>query len=118
LVDELKAWKEKGKQSQSGWAGVVWTGCEDRMRKDFPDKSKSGKQCKEHWNSTLKKNFKVVHSLVTKGSGWGWDPIKKHVTATDSVWDDYLEAHPTHSRWHTTSFLLYDDIFEWCHRYW
>ncbi|KAF5356403.1 hypothetical protein D9758_009549 [Tetrapyrgos nigripes] len=94
LVDELKLAKKNGKHAQSGWPKQVWTSCEERMKKEFPEDPKSAGKCQEHWNGTLKKNFKAVHALITKGSGWGWDPIKKHVTATDDVWEAFGKAHP------------------------
>ncbi|KAF5341572.1 hypothetical protein D9758_014056 [Tetrapyrgos nigripes] len=92
LVEELKIAKKAGKQAQNGWLKKVWTDCEERMKKDFPDHPKSAVQCQEHFNSTLKKNFKAVYALVTKGSGWGWDPVRKHVTATDEEHPDRLEV--------------------------
>ena len=37
----------------------------------------------------MKGDYKIVKAL-RELSGFGWDEVKKLVTASDSVWDDYL----------------------------
>ncbi|KAF3446023.1 hypothetical protein FNV43_RR11201 [Rhamnella rubrinervis] len=40
--------------------------------------------------------------------GFGWDPIAKKFTASDEVWEDYLQAHPTHRSYRTDTFTDYE----------
>ncbi|THU75440.1 hypothetical protein K435DRAFT_627763, partial [Dendrothele bispora CBS 962.96] len=84
LVDALTEWKQNGKQAQNGWPQDAWNSCAKRMVAEF-DSPKTAKQCSEHWSTVI--------------------------TATDEIWDAYLEKHPNDKRWRTESFPLYNEIF-------
>ncbi|KAI9464861.1 hypothetical protein HD554DRAFT_2120038 [Boletus coccyginus] len=77
---------------------------------------KTTKNCSHHW-AMLKANCLVVQQLVNL-SGFGWDDSTKMVTAEESVWEKYLEAHSKAKHWHYNPFPLYEDILgliEGCH---
>ena len=41
---------------------------------------------------TLKREFQVIHEMLTRPntSGFGWDTMRKCVTAENDVWDAYV----------------------------
>ncbi|GKE86883.1 putative reverse transcriptase domain-containing protein, partial [Tanacetum coccineum] len=66
---------------------------QDLMDVSLPN---SGLQADPHIKSgfkTLKGNFGVMHDMVlgSSTSGFGWDPDKCVVTATNDVWDAYVK---------------------------
>ncbi|KAF4617343.1 hypothetical protein D9613_006439 [Agrocybe pediades] len=110
MVEVLKEQKNLGNQSGAGWKSQVWTMVETALLKVSQGKgsSKTAAKCSDHWSS-LKKQFLAVHAL-RNASGFGWDEGSNMVTASDSVWDTYLKAHPASKKWKCTSFPLYDDM--------
>ncbi|OVA12594.1 Myb/SANT-like domain [Macleaya cordata] len=60
-------------------------------------------------SKTLKKNYNAIKNLL-EVSGFGWDPVREVVKAEDSVWADYLKAHPEAKTWRTKSVSCYDDL--------
>lgn len=67
-------------------------------------------QCQNRMK-TLKKDYKIVHHLLSL-SGFGWNDENKIVTAPDEVWDDLLVKFPTHEKWKTRRLELYDELHE------
>ncbi|KAF5344615.1 hypothetical protein D9758_013915 [Tetrapyrgos nigripes] len=66
------------------------------------------KQVKARW-TRFKGDFKIVSKL--RGlSGFGWDPVRNLVTATDDVWDRYLAGHPKARPFRNQPFPHYNDI--------
>ncbi|KAE9390708.1 hypothetical protein BT96DRAFT_775954, partial [Gymnopus androsaceus JB14] len=57
----------------------------------------------------MKAEFKIVATLRSL-SGFGWDDVRKMVTATDEVWDSYLEGHPKARPFRKSPFHHYDEI--------
>ncbi|KAF8171127.1 Myb/SANT-like DNA-binding domain-containing protein [Pholiota molesta] len=110
IVTVLKEHKEKGNTSGAGWKNIVWTDVEARLRAEGIPRGgpKTSSKCSEHW-ANLKKHFLEVHAL-RQASGFGWDDGTKKVVATDTVWENYIKAHPRAARWRTTAFPLYDDM--------
>ncbi|XP_006289451.2 uncharacterized protein At2g29880 [Capsella rubella] len=53
----------------------------------------------------LKGKYNSLKDLLRFSSGFGWDPETKKFTATDEVWNGFLEAHPLKKN-------LRDDTFE------
>ncbi|XP_023644307.1 uncharacterized protein At2g29880-like [Capsella rubella] len=53
----------------------------------------------------LKGKYNSLKDLLRFSSGFGWDPETKKFTATDEVWNGFLEAHPLKTN-------LRDDTFE------
>ncbi|KAG8390267.1 hypothetical protein BUALT_Bualt01G0065900 [Buddleja alternifolia] len=61
-------------------------------------------------NYVEEKNASLFTQLTPNTSGFGWDPIKKCITAEKPVWDAYLQSHPSHSSWQNKSFPFYEDL--------
>ncbi|KAK6137558.1 hypothetical protein DH2020_028700 [Rehmannia glutinosa] len=85
---------------------------EEKMQASLPN---SGLKAKPHIESrikTLKRDFHIVYDMLNgpNTSGFGMDPIKKCITAEKTVWDSYLQSHPTHATWQNKSFPFYDDL--------
>ncbi|KAJ7816476.1 hypothetical protein B0H13DRAFT_2460060 [Mycena leptocephala] len=108
LVTTLRACKDEGLQSDSGWKPVVWTRSADAL-KDSPGPVKTATKCQDHWGKSLKGSFKAVRE-IRGASGFGWDDGLKMVTATPEVWDALIRRRPSAEKWKTTPFPLYDDI--------
>ena len=63
--------------------------------KIFPKLPNAGLRAKPHIESrlrTLKREFQVIHEMLTgpNTSGFGWDTVRKCVTAENDVWDAYV----------------------------
>ncbi|KAK0585825.1 hypothetical protein LWI29_034486 [Acer saccharum] len=43
-------------------------------------------------------------------SGFEWDPITRQFTASEEVWEDYLNAHPKERHFRTKHYVDYDDL--------
>ncbi|KAF4371797.1 hypothetical protein F8388_023110 [Cannabis sativa] len=72
-------------------------------------------QAKPHIESrmkTLKTHFQIVHEMLTGPfcSGFGWDSIRKTVTAEKPVWEAYLQSHKEAAPFKIKSFPWYDDL--------
>ncbi|KAF5367454.1 hypothetical protein D9758_003829 [Tetrapyrgos nigripes] len=112
MIDELKNQKAQGNQSQSSWKPDTWTTVSKRIIAEGSQEGaeKNPKKCSDKYG-TLKAQYKTVHYIRTKASGFGWDEQKQMVVATDEWWDRHLEKFPDDSKWRTTPFPWYDDMF-------
>ena len=48
-------------------------------------------------------------------SGFGWDDTRFIASASDTVWDEYLHAHPKYTKWRKTDmplFPLLESLYE------
>ncbi|KAL0300741.1 UNVERIFIED_CONTAM: hypothetical protein Sradi_6350900 [Sesamum radiatum] len=66
---------------------------EEKMQVSLPN---SGLKAKPHIESrikTLRRDFNIVYDMLngSNTSGFGFDPIKKCVTAEKAVWEAYLQ---------------------------
>ncbi|KAJ7667198.1 hypothetical protein B0H17DRAFT_1336158 [Mycena rosella] len=104
--------KDNGFQSESDWKPQTWAIIAAEL-KDTSGPTKTAAKIHDHWGN-LKSNFNAVHALCGV-SGFGWDEGMKMVTATDAVWDAYIQIlrdllHNSAKCWRKTHFPLYDDI--------
>ncbi|KAK6124837.1 hypothetical protein DH2020_041423 [Rehmannia glutinosa] len=58
----------------------------------------------------FKQKYQKYAELMRFSSGFGWDSINKKFTATDEVWNNYFESHPTHKNLRTDIFPDYEDL--------
>lgn len=105
LVQQLPA------KSGGGWRDPIWQTVARQMQEKFPNApggKKDAQKCRDKFTK-LKSTYSVLYKM--RGlSGFGWCAVRHIVTATDSVWDDYVKAHPKHAKWRNTSFPLYDRL--------
>ncbi|KAK4407711.1 hypothetical protein Sango_0352100 [Sesamum angolense] len=85
---------------------------EEKMQVSLPN---SGLKAKPHIESrikTLRRDFNIVYDMLngSNTSGFGFDPIKKCVTAEKAVWEAYLQSHSTHVIWQNKPIPFYDDL--------
>uniref|UniRef100_A0A2N9IVH8 Myb/SANT-like domain-containing protein n=1 Tax=Fagus sylvatica TaxID=28930 RepID=A0A2N9IVH8_FAGSY len=71
-----------------------------------------GLRAKPHIESrlrTLKREFQILHDMLTgpNTSGFGWDNVRKCVTAENDVWDAYVQGAGS---FRNKSFPLYEDL--------
>ncbi|KAK1566721.1 hypothetical protein Q3G72_003358 [Acer saccharum] len=61
---------------------------------------------------TLKKNFQIVHDMLTglNCSGFGWDTERKTVTVEKPVWDVYSQSHKKATPFKLKSFPYYYEL--------
>ncbi|KAI9432592.1 hypothetical protein H4582DRAFT_2083302 [Lactarius indigo] len=116
LVHTLASKKAKSNWGNNGPKKVAWTACEAALlgsEKTSGGSPKTFQSIKNRWQR-IKQEFKTVKEL--RGlSGFGWDDVKKTVTATDNVWEAYLtpESHKKARPFRNKKrFPLYDDIAE------
>ncbi|KAG8372599.1 hypothetical protein BUALT_Bualt12G0083400 [Buddleja alternifolia] len=85
---------------------------EEKMQVSLPNSRLKAKPHIESRIKTIKKDFTIVYDMLNSPntSGFGWDPIKKCITAEKPVWDAYLQSHPSHSSWQNKSFPFYEDL--------
>ena len=67
---------------------------EEKISTKLPN---AGLRAKLHIESrlrTLKREFQVIHEMLTgpNTSGFGWDTVRKCVTAENDVWDAYVQV--------------------------
>ncbi|XP_030941092.1 uncharacterized protein At2g29880-like [Quercus lobata] len=75
----------------------------------------AGLRAKPHIESrlrTLKREFQVIHEMLTgpNTSGFGWDTVRKCVTAENDVWDAYVQSHKGAIACRNKSFPHYEDL--------
>ncbi|KXS14446.1 hypothetical protein M427DRAFT_33134 [Gonapodya prolifera JEL478] len=87
LEDEVKA----GRSAQNGWKDVQWIAIAASISTKFnlnpPYQPQTVKQ--HEWN--VKKEYAALDRLVRQGSGFGWDPIGKRVTALQGAWESFKD---------------------------
>ncbi|KAJ8693953.1 hypothetical protein PTI98_008890 [Pleurotus ostreatus] len=105
LLDCLLEQQAAGNQGDNGWKTLVWTAAEESL-KGSEERSKGSRKtatsCRDRFKS-LKESFLVVQVLRSL-SGFGWDDQRHLVTATDDVWDKYID-------WRKKAFPCYDLMF-------
>ncbi|KAF9493225.1 hypothetical protein BDN71DRAFT_1376645, partial [Pleurotus eryngii] len=100
LLDCLLEQQAAGNQGDNGWKTLVWTAAEESL-KGSEERSKGSHKtatsCRNRFKS-LKESFLVVQVLHSL-SGFDWDDQWHLVTATDDVWDKYIDKHPSAKKW-------------------
>ncbi|XP_028795002.1 uncharacterized protein At2g29880-like [Neltuma alba] len=95
LVECLVQLKTNGKfVADTGFSVGYLKRLEDMLEVKLPS---CGLKANPHIMSrlrTIKKQWQIVHDMVhnKNTSGFGWDPIKKCVTAEDHVWTEYVKV--------------------------
>ncbi|XP_078170189.1 uncharacterized protein LOC144564462 [Carex rostrata] len=110
LVELLVEFDRLGTRQQNTWSKVAWNDMARRFKAKFIDSSFSVKQLKEQ-ERTLKKLYKTIQRLRNQ-SGFGWDPTRKMVVATEEVWTPILQTDKEAKRWYNKSFPYYDDLHD------
>jgi hypothetical protein len=104
LVDTMLGEQANGRQAESGWKKQTW----ERVAVVFKSygMGHTATQVRDRFTkvcsavstvsialtlSQMKAMFKTVHALRNL-SGFGWDSELMRVTATESVWDEYLKV--------------------------
>ena len=108
LVELLVEFNVPGSRQQNAWSSVSWNEMARRFKARFVDSSFSLKQLKEQ-ERTLKKHYKTIKRLRDQ-SGFGWDPTRKMVDATEEVWVALLQTDKEAKRWYNKPFPYYDDL--------
>ncbi|KAK4558151.1 hypothetical protein RGQ29_007779 [Quercus rubra] len=75
----------------------------------------AGLRAKLHIESrlrTLKREFQVIHEMLTgpNTSGFGWDIMRKCVTVENDEWDAYVQSHKRVTTCRKKSFPHYEDL--------
>nr|POF25351.1 uncharacterized protein CFP56_32593 [Quercus suber] len=75
----------------------------------------AGLRAKPHIESRLrilKREFQVIHEMLIgpNTSGFGWDTVRKCVTAKNDVWDAYVQSHKGATACRNKSFPHYEDL--------
>lgn len=67
---------------------------EKSLLQKLPDCNMKAKPHIESRLKTLKTQFTTIHDMLTghNSSGFGWDPVNKHVAADPPVWDAYVQV--------------------------
>ncbi len=63
---------------------------------------------------TLKREFQILHDMLTGPNtrGFGWDNVRKCVTAKNDVWDGYVHVRVHYIvYYYTLSFLTFHIIY-------
>jgi hypothetical protein len=63
LVTTLRACKDEGLQSDSGWKPVVWTRSADAL-KDSPGPVKTATKCQDHWGKSVTLSTDYANSMI------------------------------------------------------
>ncbi|KAJ7698104.1 hypothetical protein B0H17DRAFT_878603, partial [Mycena rosella] len=98
LIRKLRECKDMGMQSESGWKPQVWHLCAECLKGGAGGTKTADKISAFHRRmvhahfSKLKSAFITVRKLREQ-SGFGWDDGLKMVTASDDVWEVYIEVH-------------------------
>ncbi|KAJ7703618.1 hypothetical protein B0H17DRAFT_1127233 [Mycena rosella] len=88
LIRKLRECKDMGMQSESGWKPQVWHLCAECL-KGGAGGTKTAEKIADHYTN---------------------DDGLKMVTASDDVWEVYIESHNKARKWRNTPFPLYDEI--------
>ncbi|KAJ7602397.1 hypothetical protein DFH06DRAFT_921386, partial [Mycena polygramma] len=125
LVRVLGGEKKLGRQAELGWCSESYTRVVVELNKaGLKYTSKQVKSCwtqVRHLSSsfpflTARFQLKGQYKIYKEISGFSWDLIKSLVTATDAVWDTYLDIskHKKHRPFRNRLFVHYDDMAILC----
>ncbi|XP_031099367.1 uncharacterized protein At2g29880-like [Ipomoea triloba] len=96
------------KNADTGFKVGYLTELEKMLAIKLPNLNIKAKPHIESRIKTLKKEWSIVHDLLTNNnSGFGWDDERKVVTAEDDVWDAYLTSHKEAAHYRMKSFPFY-----------
>ncbi|KZV70861.1 hypothetical protein PENSPDRAFT_547973, partial [Peniophora sp. CONT] len=107
LEDQVRA----GNKAGNGWKQATWVACARALAGSENEDGgavKDANRCASRWK-TLKHDHGVVAKLL-KLSGFGWNSGTHTVDATQSVWDDYIEKHPSAASWRGKEFPHYEAL--------
>ncbi|GAA0168280.1 hypothetical protein LIER_23030 [Lithospermum erythrorhizon] len=63
------------------------------------------RQLKNHWDR-MKSEWKIFRQLMNKETGFGWDPIKKSIDATEGWWESKIKV----LHWFQYNTIVFDVI--------
>ncbi|THU75551.1 hypothetical protein K435DRAFT_631504, partial [Dendrothele bispora CBS 962.96] len=112
LIAFLVQAKERGLLSENNFKSKVYTEAASSLA--IKGHNATSKQVKSRWTRVC--IYLLIHielylnSPLRTLSGFGWDNVRHMVTATDSVWDAYLQGHPKARPFRRQPFPHYDDI--------
>ncbi|KAI9429510.1 hypothetical protein H4582DRAFT_2089058 [Lactarius indigo] len=111
LVHTLTQEKANSNWGDNNPKKTTWTVCKLALKgseKVSGGKPKDVVAIKNRWQK-LKQEYDTVKEL-RKLSGFGWDPVKKCVTASLDVWTEYCKKHPKAGPFRKKGFPLFDEI--------
>ncbi|TFK86406.1 hypothetical protein K466DRAFT_600361 [Polyporus arcularius HHB13444] len=108
LVKVLKEQRDAGNQADNGWKQVAWNAAAAALV-GGPGGVKSWTGCRDHWRY-LVQDYNLVHWLMTKVSGLGWDEEMKCVTAPPQVWEYAIKERREVEKFRGKPFPLYHEI--------
>eukprot|EP00474_Spongospora_subterranea_P001409 CRZ01867.1 hypothetical protein [Spongospora subterranea] len=107
LISLMLEQARNGKRADSGFKKEAWTAVLVSLNSQF-DLYYTLDQIKNRVK-LLKKQYCLFRRLKDN-SGFGWDDDKKIPTASDEVWDEYLEAHPNAALYRFTTLPLFEEL--------
>ncbi|KAJ6553890.1 hypothetical protein B0H10DRAFT_1650709, partial [Mycena sp. CBHHK59/15] len=113
LIRVLMEEKKLGRQAESEWTKESYQPVVQALK--VIGTTRDMKQVKSCWTWVfqIKGQYKIAKGIQDL-SGFGWDATKKCVSATEQVWDAYLEKHKKHRPFKTNTFPDYDDMAILC----
>ncbi|KAF5367349.1 hypothetical protein D9615_010294 [Tricholomella constricta] len=112
LIGSLLDQRANGKQTGNGGFHVsAWTAAKLLLagtEAHSKGSEKTAQSCQNRYG-TLKKDYKDV-KYIRNLSGFGWNSADCIVTAEDGVWATLIAAHPSHERWRSAPFPLFDEM--------
>ncbi|GJY92345.1 Myb/SANT-like domain, harbinger transposase-derived nuclease domain protein [Tanacetum coccineum] len=114
LVEELVTMVTSGLYiADNGFKSGYLQHLKKHFKKALPDSNKSVKNI-ESKVKTMKKDWKTVYDMVygSSTSGFGWDESNKLLTASNDVWNDYInvKANKDKGKWRNKSFPHFEDL--------
>ena len=100
----------RGSFVEGGFKSKVWSA----MTKEFnrrASKSWNNQQIRGKYRE-LRTKFDEVSKMRRDNSGFGWNEADQLLTASHTVWKDYIAAHPKAAYWKTHPLLNYDILCE------
>lgn len=114
LVEDLVTMVNSGLyKADNGFKSGYLQYLEKNFKQTFPDSDKSVKNI-ESKVKTLKKDWQTVYDMIngSSTSGFGWDENNKLLTASNDVWNDYINVknNKDKGKWRTKSFPHFEEL--------
>ena len=79
--------------TDKGLKGSSWTDCAAKMEEvRTGGEMKSVTSCRNRYRNLVKTYNDIKSIKANSTSGWGWDDERKHLVASEEVWNRYLQA--------------------------